>query len=323
MTIVCARRYDNTHPPALLDLGAADLQPPEGKGVFDWIGVHAPTKPEMQELARIYGLHPLAVEDALAGNQLPKLERYDGHMFLVARTACRQGGMIQFGETAIFVGRHFIITVRHGSDRGHAPLREQLERSPAMLRHGTDFVLHAILDYLVDAYSPIVDEIEEEVLKTEERSLDHFLSKPDLRALLELRRMLVRFQRQLGPMDEVLGQIVNLDHPEIDRPTRPFFRDVLDHVRRVDYRLNGLRETLGGVLEASSLMEQQRQGAIARQLTAWAAILAVFTAIAGIYGMNFKFMPELEWRYGYFVVLGAMATICGALYWRFKRSGWL
>ena len=228
-----------------------------------------------------------------------------------------------YGETSVFVGETFIISVRHGSERAHSGLRQQLESSPGLLQHGVDYVLHAILDFIVDGYLPIVEAIEEEVLETEQRTLDAFLEREEIGRLFTLRRELIRFQRVLGPMHEVCNKLTHVSLPALDPEVRPYFQDVLDHVRRVETRVGGLREILTSVFEAANLLEQQRQGVITRQLAAWAAILAVPTAIAGIYGMNFANMPELKTDYGYFIVLGVIALLCSGLYVRFKKARWL
>jgi magnesium transporter len=242
---------------------------------------------------------------------------------VVARTAHLAGGDIAYGETNLFVGHSHLITVRHGSARGHSALRDQLEAAPSLLVHGVDYVLHSILDFVVDGYLPVVETIEDEVLAMEQRTIDHFLERDEINRIFKLRRELIRFQRVLGPMSEVASKFVRLDLPCIDKETRPYFSDVLDHVRRVQLMVDGLREVLSSVFEFSNLLEQQRTGAITRQLAAWAAILAVPTAIAGIYGMNFVHMPELGSRYGYPVVLGIILLICAILYARFKKARWL
>ena len=296
---------------------------PTDKSEFVWIGICDPTDDEMRTLKEQYDLHPLAVEDAVNANQLPKIDVYGDQLFVVARTAHLEGDTIDYGETAIFVGHSHIISVRHGSARSHKALREQLEAAPTLLIHGVDYVLHAILDYIVDGYLPIVEQIEETVLAMEQRIIDAFLGRDEISRIFTLRRHLARFQRVLGPMAEVAGKLVRLDLPCIDANTKPYFSDVLDHVRRVQTMVEGLLQVLTSVFEFSNLLEQQRTGAITRQLAAWAAILAVPTAIAGIYGMNFEHMPELKTEYGYFVVLAVITIVCTALYVRFKRVGWL
>ncbi len=296
---------------------------PADKSEFVWIGICDPTADEMRTLKEQYDLHPLAVEDAVNARQLPKVDVYGDQLFVVARTAHLDGDTIDYGETAIFVGHSHIISVRHGSARSHKYLRQQLEAAPSLLILGVDYVLHAILDYVVDGYLPIVEQIEDHVLKMEQRIIDAFLGRDDITRIFTLRRHLTKFQRVLGPMGEVAGKLVRLDLPCIDANARPYFSDVLDHVRRVQTMVDGLIQVLTSVFEFSNLLEQQRTGAITRQLAAWAAILAVPTAIAGIYGMNFEHMPELKTQYGYFVVLAVIVTVCTLLYARFKRVGWL
>jgi magnesium transporter len=290
---------------------------------FVWIGIADPTAKEMQALQLSYDLHPLAIEDALNPDQLPKVEVFADQLFVIARTARLHGETIDYGETAIFVGETHIITVRHGSERAHTALREQLEKAPKLLMHGTDYLLHAVLDYIVDGYAPLVDDIEEDVLEMESQAATDFLERDQVNHIFTLRRELSRLQRILGPMGEVALKLARQELPCIEPEARAYFRDVQDHVRRVQERVDGLRDALNSVFQLSSLIEQQRVGTITRQLAAWAAILAVPTAIAGIYGMNFENMPELHAKYGYFIVLGVIFAFCIWLYDRFRKTGWL
>lgn len=322
MSVVAAYLYQ--HGRRVREVSIAErVDCPEDKSEFVWIGLVDPTPEELKTLQASYGLHPLAVEDAAKGDQLPKLDVYGDQLFVVARTAWLDQGQIRYGETSVFVGHSHIITVRRGSERGHAALRAQLEAAPGLLAHGVDYVLHAILDFIVDGYLPVGEALEDEVLAMEQRTLDHFLARSEVNRIFEIRRLLIRFQRMLAPTAELVGRLVRLDLPTIDPEVRPYFSDVLDHIRRVQGMVDGLREVLSSVFEFSSLLEQQRTGAITRQLAAWAAILAVPTAIAGIYGMNFDHMPELRSPLGYPAVLLAIAGICLWLYARFKRSRWL
>ena len=293
------------------------------KDDFVWIGLLEPREDDLRLLAERFGLHPLAVEDALSEHRLPKLETYGDQLFVVARTASLTGQEMSYGETAIFVGRQFIITVRHGSDRTHAGLRQRLEAFPEGMRSGVGFVLHGILDYVVDGYSPVIEAIEEEVLALEGRVLEVPLTKDDVRVIFAYRRQLARFGRMLQPTLEVSARLQHLELPCIGPALKPYFRDIEDHVRRVSGRVEGLRDVLKSVFEISLLMEQQRQSVVTRKLAAWAAILAIPTAIAGVYGMNFEYMPELHLRYGYYIVLAATLTVCALLYLRFKRIEWL
>lgn len=322
MTVVAARIYRDGRLLTEVDL-TKPIPHLEKTNDFVWIGLQEPDEVTINRIQEHFGLHPLAVEDALDPKHLPKMESYGDHLFVVARTVHLDHERIAYGNTAIFVGRQFIITVRHGSMRGHSPVRQQMEATPWLLKHGPDYVLHALLDFIVDGYFEVIDVVEEQVLEMEDKALDSFLDRAQTARLFSLRRDLFRLQRILGPMEDLANRFVNIDLPQVDANIDPYFRDLADHIRRVSYRVAGLKDTLTSVIETSGLLEQQRQGVITRQLAAWAAILAVPTAIAGIYGMNFDIMPELRWEYGYYVVVGVMATICLSLYVRFKRAGWL
>ncbi len=323
MTIVAARRYKSgvCSQEVVVD---GDPRQPLSDGQFDWVGAADPTPAEMELIRRQFGLHPLAVEDALNPSQLPKAEAYSKQLFIVARTAAiAEGENIAYGQTAIFLGRDYVVSVRIGSTRKHVELRSKLEGDVEHLAEGPDYVAHAILDFIVDGYAPIMDKLEAAVLTMEERSVDAFPEPSTIRRIFRLRRQLRRFERIVGPMEAVCDRLVRQELAMIDPEARIWFRDVLDHVRRAMARAAALKDTLASIVETASLLEQHRQGVMTRQLAAWAAILAVPTAIAGVYGMNFRFMPELEWHYGYFGVLGVILAICVGLYVRFKSIGWL
>ena len=320
MTIVAARRYLDGREEQ------RDVLPCRSKaaaGEFDWIGLVEPTPGEMQLVQAQYGLHPLAVEDALSQRHTPKAEPYGSQLFVIARTADLEGEKIAYGQTALFLGKDFLVTVRQGNPRAHDRLRAQLEAMPEKLAEGADFVLHAVLDFIVDGYAPLLDGLEETVGELEDGAIARFPDQARIRRIFRLRRELRRFEDIAGRMEEVAAKLAETEQPAIDRRARPYFRDVLDHTRRAVTRASWLNDTLGSMIEIAGLLEQSRQGKITRQLAAWAAILAVPTAIAGIYGMNFAYLPELQWRYGYFIVLGAIAAICALLFVRFKRIGWL
>jgi magnesium transporter len=324
VTIVAARRYRKGISLGDLDLTGPACPPSPAAGEFVWIGLLEPTPEELGHVADCFGLHPLAVEDAQFGRQLPKVEQFGDQLLLILRTAhLEEDRRIAYGQTAIFLGKGFIVTVRHGSARAHSDLRAQLELCPEILAEGPDYVLHAILDFVVDGYFPIVEALEDEALEMEHAASDTFLDREATLRIFAMRRDVVRFQRVLGVMTDVAAHMANVTIVHIDPDMRPYYRDVLDHVRRCEYRLAGLRDIMTSVVETSNLLEMQRQGDTTRRLSAWAAILAVPTALAGVYGMNFVHMPELHWRYGYFMVIGVMAATCLWLYWRFRRSGWL
>lgn len=290
---------------------------------FCWIALRDPTADELHVLQTTYHLHPLAIDNAMHPLCPPKLETYNDELYVVAQTAELVGDEIHYGKTAIFTGHNHLISVRHGNAGALGNLREQLEASPALLGKGVDYVLHAILHRIVDQYLPIFEMIEDGVLEMEKRSLDDFLGREDVARIFGLRVELTRFQRTLGAMAELVRKLVRGHYPCISAEMRPYFNDVADHVDRVQSMVNGLLQVLSSVFEFSSLLEAQRMGVITRQLAAWAAILAVPTAIAGIYGMNFRNMPELDMAYGYPVVLGVMTIFILFLFVRFKKAKWL
>jgi magnesium transporter len=321
MTIIAARRYRNGK---LVDPALPPDCAAPARSEFDWIGLVEPTAEEMAQVQQRYELHPLAVEDALSQRNAPKAEPYGSQLFVIARTAAMgEGDKIAYGQTALFLGKDFLITVRHGSERAHVTLRQQLEALPERLAEGPDFVLHAVLDFIVDGYAPLLDKLEEVVGEIEDHAVSRFPDHARIRRIFRLRRELRRFDDIAGRMEEVAAKLSETEQTCIDKRARPYFRDVYDNARRAVTRGRWLNDTLATMIEVAGLLEQSRQGAITRQLAAWAAILAVPTAVAGIYGMNFEFMPELHWRFGYYVVIGAIALSCALLFVRFRRIGWL
>lgn len=324
MPIIAARRYSQGNiQPAEIKIDGVPRAAPDS-GCFDWVGLEEPDPVLMGEVARQFGLHPLAVEDAMNASQTPKVEPFGEQLFVVARTAALgEGEVIDYGQTAMFLGRDFLVTVRQGSTRAHSSLRAQLEARAERLIEGPDFVLHAVLDFVVDGYQPVIDRLEEVAQEIEETAIDTFPEPSTIRRIFHLRRQMRRFERIVGPMEEVSARLAFSEVAAVDASARPWFRDVHDHVRRSLSRVHVLKDVLASVVETASLLEQNRQGAMTRQLAAWAAILAVPTAIAGIYGMNFEVMPELRWKYGYFAVVGSIAAISTGLWRRFRRLGWL
>ena len=290
---------------------------------FCWIALHDPTAEELHAIQTTYQLHPVAIDNAMHPLCPPKLEVYNDELYVVAQTAELVGDTIRYGKMAIFTGHNHLITVRHGHAGELGTRRKQLEASPALLGKGVDYVLHAILHRIVDQYLPIFEMIEDDVLAMERRSLGDFLGREDVARIFALRCELTHFQRTLGAMAELVRKLVRGHFPCISADVRPYFNDVADHVDRVQTMVNGLLQVLSSVFEFSSLLEAQRMGRNTRQLAAWAAVLAVPAAIAGIYGMNFTHMPGLNATYGFFVVIGLMATSCLILFLRFKKAKWL
>ena len=320
--VVAAYAYRDGKRLAEIQLGESASWAHE-KGDFVWIGFHEPTEQELRTLQTQFHLHELAVEDALNAHQRPKVEVYGESLFVVLRTAALEDGHVAFGESHVFVGEDYIITVRHGASQSYLAVRQKLEAAPLFLRYGVDYVLHAILDFIVDNYFPVIEAVEHEVEAIETHILSVGLERRDIERIYELRREVQRLRRVATPMTEVCSRLNHLEMPFLDANVRPYFRDVLDHMLRVNERLAHLTEVLAFAFEAGLLLESQRQSEISRRFAAWAAILAVPTAIAGIYGMNFENMPELTWKYGYFLVLGLVLSTCGYLYYRFRKAGWI
>ena len=288
-----------------------------------WIGLLEPEPALLQCVQRQFNLHPLAVEDATNAHQRPKLEQYGDALFVVARTAQLIDGRIAFGETHIFLGQGYIVSVRHGASTSYTSVRQHWETCPTSLAKGEDFILYAILDFIVDNYMPVLEALHDEVEEIEDRVLAKPMARSDIERLYMLRRDLLRLRNAVAPLVDVCQRLTNGTVPQVQPTLAPMFRDVTDHVRTVQEKIDSLREVLAFAFEASLLVGQSQENAITKRLASWAAILAVPTAVAGIYGMNFKNMPELELHYGYYGVLAVIVASCAVLYWRFKRNGWL
>lgn len=288
-----------------------------------WIGLHEPDDTVLSDVQSQFGLHELAIEDARVAHQRPKIEQYGDGLFIVARTAQLVDGNIAFGETHFFVGTGYIVSVRHGASTSYASVRERAESCPRALARGEDYILYAILDFIVDNYSPVLEAVTDEVEQIEDDVLAHTITRAQIERLYMLRRDLLRLRNAVGPLIDVCRRLEHDDLPMIRPAMQPLFRDVTDHVRTVHERIDSMREVLAFAFEASLLVGQAQETAVSKQLASWLAIIAVPTAVAGIYGMNFKHMPELDWQYGYPTILGTVAVICAFLYWRFRRAGWL
>jgi len=292
-------------------------------GHMVWIELHEPSYELLSRIQAQFGLHDLAIEDAGKSHNNPKIEMYGDGIFIVARTAQLVDGRIAFGETHIFVGRGYVVTVRHGASASYAAVRARCESFPTVLANGEHYILHAILDFVVDNYQPVVRAVYDEVEEREDRVLSQPLGQADIERLHILRRDLLRLRSAAVPLAEVCRRLEHTDVLPIASNMRLYFRDVTDHIHQVAADIDSLRELLAFVFEASVMIGQMQQNDITRRLAAWAAILAVPTAVAGIYGMNFQNMPELKWEYGYFVIVGLIALAVIALYVGFRRNKWL
>jgi magnesium transporter len=302
-----------------------------GPKAFVWIGLHEPNAEEFESVRREFNLHDLAVEDAIEAHQRPKLEVYGDTLFVVLKTANYvDPDDLEFGEILLFVGDSFVVSVRHGEAADLRSVREALEREPERLEHGPIAVLHAIVDRVVDDYQPVLSELDIDIAEVEDTVFSPEEGDVDGQRIYKLKREVLDFRRSAVPLLHPLDRLSAGRLALVDEEMQPYFRDVLDHLQRTVGQIDGYSELLTSVLEASLIQLQtrqseqvNRQGEDVRKISAWAAIIAVPTAIAGIYGMNFEHMPELDSELGYPLVLCVMAVICVGLYIRLRRSGWL
>jgi magnesium transporter len=291
---------------------------------FVWIGLYEPREDVMRQVQHEFGLHDLAIEDALRAHQRPKLEQYEGSLFVVLRTAqLGTDGHLEFGETHVFVGERFIISVRHGSLKSHIPLRARCEAAPDLLKKGPGFVLYALMDFIVDQYFPIVEALEEQLDQLEDEIFGDRMTRDTTNRIYQLKRDLLGLKRAVSPVVDICNRLARFDITLVPDDTRPYYRDVYDHALRVNEMIDNLRELLAAALEANLSLISVGQNEDVKRLAAWAAIIAVPTMIAGVYGMNFEQMPELQWSFGYPLVMGVMFAACLGLFVGFKRSGWL
>ena len=291
---------------------------------FVWVGLYEPGAAILENVQRQFHLHDLAVEDARVAHQRPKLERYEDSLFVVLRTAhLTPEGVVEFGETHVFVGPRYLVSVRHGSQRSHAAVRSRCEATPALLAKGPGFVLHALMDFIVDQYLPIMEALEDQLEDLEAEIFGETMNRGTTKRIYNLRRELVALKRAVLPLVDVCSRLTRFEGDLIPEDTRPYFRDVYDHVVRINEMIDTQRELLTTALDANLSLVSVQQNEHTKRLAAWAAMIAIPTMIAGIYGMNFRAMPELEWTYGYYLALAAMFAACGLLYLGFKRSGWL
>lgn len=304
-----------------LDLACDAVQPEAGR--FVWIGLYEPDEEVLAKVQRRFGLHDLAIEDAHNAHQRPKLEAYGDSLFVVLRTAQLIEGHVRFGETHIFAGRGHVVTVRHGSSISYAEVRARCERAPRMLAMGEIFAVYSVMDFIVDNYFPVLHALEAEIDALEDHVFKQRTTRADIERIYELRHELMTLRRAIQPLGEVCARMMRFDTPLVEERMQPYFRDVQDHVLRVVELIDGLRELLTSALEANLLFASLRQSEDMRRFAGWAAILAVPTAIAGVYGMNFEDMPELRQPWGYPLVLGIIVAACLLLYWRFRRAGWI
>jgi magnesium transporter len=297
---------------------------------FVWIGLHEPSEKEFAGIVELFGLHPLAVEDAVHAHQRPKLERYDDSLFTVFKTVCyvehdqltESSEVVDTGEIMVFTGTDFVITVRHGGHGSLGPLREQLEQVPEQLAHGPSAVLHAIADLVVDDYLDVAAAVQDDIDDVESEVFS-IRGGGGAGRIYQLKRELLELRRAVAPLNRPLQALATQPMAQVEPRITTYFRDVADHLEHVSEQITGFDELLNSILQAHLAQITVAQNEDMRRISAWVAILAVPTMVCGIYGMNFTYMPEKHWTFGYPLVMALTFGLCWVIHRGFKRNGWL
>lgn len=292
-------------------------------GTFIWLGLYEPDEKSLREIQQKFGLHELAVEDALHAHQRPKLETYGDTVFVVLNTAQLQDEHVTFGETHLFVGRNFIVSVRHGASTSYSSLREKCERVPQQLGRGPGYVLYAVLDFVVDNYQPIATQLERVFQDLEKDIFNDRFDRAAIGRLYQLKSQLLRLRSAALPVLEICAQLIRFHEDVVPKDLRAYFRDVEDHVNRIVTMLDAIGEMLTTAIQVNLAIVTVGQNEVVKRLAGWGAILAIPTVVFSLYGMNFSYMPELQWHYAYPVVVLATISGCMTLYIRLRRAGWI
>lgn len=290
---------------------------------FVWVALCDAQPDELEEMRIEFNLHELAVEDARNGHQRPKIEEYGESLFAVMKPVEIVDGTLTVGEIAVFVGKNYVLSVRNHSQQNFLGVRSRCERQPYLLTQGAGFVFYALMDAVVDRYFPIVEALEAELEIIEERIFAKGAARSNIEGLYALKRKVMTLKHAVAPLLDAVTNLHSQWTPPVCAHTQVYFRDVYDHLARIDTAIDAIRDTIGVAIQVNLSLVTIAQTEVSKQLAAWAGIFAVATALVGVWGMNFEFMPELEWRYGYPAALALIAVICGVLYVRFKRVGWL
>jgi len=292
-------------------------------GCLIWVALRDATPAELKQMQEEFGLHPLAIEDAKHGHQRPKIEEYGDIVFVVMHLLEMDHNEILVGEVAIFVGPNFVLSVRNGSQQNFLGVRERCEREPELLKLGSGFVSYALMDAVIDRYFPLVEALESDLEDVEAQIFERGSARWNIERLYALKHRSSMLRHAVVPLLEVVGKLHGGRVPAVCMHTQDYFRDVHDHLARINGAIDAIRDTIATAIQVNLSLVTIEESEVTKRLAAWAAIFAVSTALAGIWGMNFEFMPELKWKYGYPMALGVIGSISGVLYWRFRRQGWL
>nr|WP_197488430.1 magnesium and cobalt transport protein CorA [Methylomonas koyamae] len=290
---------------------------------FVWLGLREADSKILRAIQIEFGLHDLAIEDACSAHQRPKIEEYGDSLFIVLQTAQLVDDSVAFGETHLFVGPRFLVTVRHGASHSLARVRERCQAMPQLLAKGSGFALYSIMDFIVDNYMPVINGLQERFDVLESAIFQNRPSRQTMEGLYELKRELLLLEGAINPVIDICNELMRFHGGLIHKDVRFYFRDVADHIKRVDRAIQGMREMLLAAMQVHLTFETVRQNEVVKRLAGWGAILAIPTMVFSWYGMNFRHMPELEWMFSYPLVLAGVAVGSLGLYWRLKRSGWL
>ena len=293
---------------------------------FVWVALQNATPAELEEMRHEFGLHELAVEDAQHGHQRPKIEEYGDSLFTVlhlVEPSPDKPGEFDIGEVNVFTGKNYVLSVRNRSQKGFLGVRERCEREPELLRYGSGFVLYALMDAVVDRYFPLIDEMETELETIEDAIFTKGAARSNIERLYDLKGRVTVLKHAVAPLQEGASKLYGARVPSICMGVQDYFRDVVDHLARINGLIDNIRDTIGTAIQVNLAMVTIEESEVTKKLAAWASIFAVCTAFAGIWGMNFESMPELKWKYGYVAALSLMATTCIILYWKFRRARWL
>lgn len=308
----------------LADIPIADISDYlERPDCFVWVALKDADPVELLEMQGEFDLHELAVEDAHHGHQRPKIEEYGNSLFAVVHTVELVDGELNVGEVDIFVGTNYVLSVRNGSRQSLMGVRSRCEREPQQLEKGPAFVLYALIDAVVDRYFPVIEALESELETIEDQIFSQGAQRANIERLYQLKRRVMTLKHATAPLMDAVGRLYGGRVPPICLDTQEYFRDVYDHLSRINTSIDAVRETIGTAIQVNLSMVSIEENEVNKRLAAWAAIFAVTTAFVGIWGMNFEVMPELKWKYGYPFALGVVTMVCGALYYRFRRLGWL
>ncbi len=324
MLINCAVYQNGTK---LSDIPVADISAHiASPDAFVWVALQDATPEELADMGHEFGLHELAMEDARHGHQRPKIEEYGASLFTVLHLVERGPDGeddLHVGEVDIFTGRNYVLSIRNRSQTGFLGVRARCENEPELLRHGSGFVLYALMDAVVDRYFPLIDALETELEAIEEDIFTKRNARANIERLYALKGRIMVLKHAVAPLLEAVGKLYGGRVPGICMGVQDYFRDVADHLSRVNSQIDTMRDTIGTAIQVNLAMATIEESEITKRLAAWASIFAVSTSLAGIWGMNFQDMPELKWHYGYPMALGTIVLCCSVLYWRFKRARWL